>query len=520
MPPADAAAVDASSLPPVRLLFRTKAGVELHTLGTESTPPSKSTLVGGSTLFHTFSPDGSAVYVNKSGVGVIKRDLSSDGSVSSCADGDGPFLANSAPVQFCASSPLGNYLVTWERPAKVDAGEEPPPNLKVWSASTGRYLHGYKQKGIKRDTFPLLRWSHDEKYAFWMATNEIHVYPGSCFDDGGDNVRYEGKVRCPGVTSFSVPEEANEQYTNGKYFISAFVPEVKGKPARIALHQYPGGDSLASKSFYRAEECRVKWSPRGDAALAVTAATVDTSGQSYYGSADLYLLLGTDGKGGKGPAGGAISVPLPNSANTCVDAQWQPNPTKPPSFAVISGKMPAQSSLHHGVTGDPLQLFGQSHRNSISWSPHGRFLNLGGFGNLAGGMDFWDVNKKKTMPQIDPATGADTGGRGNTANCAVGYGWGPDGRTFAVSTTSPRMNVDNGVRVYKYNGVDLTADGGLVGWDNDAYKPDKLLEACFVPRPAEGYPDRPQTPPPRKTAAAAAADGGAAKPAAAAAPAP
>lgn len=39
---------------------------------------------------------------------------------------------------------------------------------------------------------------------------------------------------------------------------------------------------------------------------------------------------------------------------------------------------------------EPIFEFGEAHRNSISWSPHGRFVCLAGFGNLAGDMDFWD----------------------------------------------------------------------------------------------------------------------------------
>jgi translation initiation factor 2A len=39
---------------------------------------------------------------------------------------------------------------------------------------------------------------------------------------------------------------------------------------------------------------------------------------------------------------------------------------------------------------EPVFEFGEAHRNTISWSPHGRFLCMAGFGNLAGDMDFWD----------------------------------------------------------------------------------------------------------------------------------
>ena len=35
---------------------------------------------------------------------------------------------------------------------------------------------------------------------------------------------------------------------------------------------------------------------------------------------------------------------------------------------------------------------------------------------------------------------------------AVAYGWAPDSRYFVTATLAPRMNVDNGVHIYKYNG--------------------------------------------------------------------
>ena len=34
--------------------------------------------------------------------------------------------------------------------------------------------------------------------------------------------------------------------------------------------------------------------------------------------------------------------------------------------------------------------FGAAARNTVCWAPHGRFLCIAGFGNLAGDMDFWD----------------------------------------------------------------------------------------------------------------------------------
>ena len=62
------------------------------------------------------------------------------------------------------------------------------------------------------------------------------------------------------------------------------------------------------------------------------------------------------------------------------------------------------------------------------------------------------------------------------------------------------MNVDNGVKLYRYNGEEELN----VPWDNANYKPNRLLQASFVPALPNVYQDRPQSPAPRITGDAAA----------------
>lgn len=65
-------------------------------------------------------------------------------------------------------------------------------------------------------------------------------------------------------------------------------------------------------------------------------------------------------------------------------------------FVVAAGTMPCHCTLMDS-TGAPLYQYGAAHRNTISWSPHGRFLCLAGFGNLAGEMDFYDTLRSKKI---------------------------------------------------------------------------------------------------------------------------
>ncbi|CAB9526015.1 Eukaryotic translation initiation factor 2A [Seminavis robusta] len=482
-----------ANLPPCQVLLRSKHGIEVFQVSSnrddvmEPRSGERQFLVKGGTAYQTMAPDGSCAFVLMTGHGVVRVPLTGAPPQEPITKSSPTFLANSSTIQMMEISPMGSYLVTWQR-----VTESEPNNLKVWCASTGEFLIGFPQKGLKREAWPYVQWTADEVFAMHMTTNEVRIFPGDAFAKDKQEARYVEKARAPGVTSMSVPRQRGGALASTPYRFTTFCPGDKNKPAKATLHEYDANNThtvLMSKSLFQAEDMKTNWSPNGNIALITLQTSVDASGKSYYGSATLFLL-GSDND--------AKAVPLPQDGPV-MDVSWMPNATKSPCFVVIAGRMPAMASMHHGLTAEPLFLFGNAHRNTISWAPHGRFVCVAGFGNLAGGMSFWDRNKLKLIPP----TGQ------NTASCTVGFGWSPDSRLFGVSTTTPRMNVDNGYRLFRYNGEQITN----VPWTNENYLPDKLLEACFVPALPTVYPDRPQSPTLKAEAAAPAAAAPDAKPA-------
>jgi translation initiation factor 2A len=75
----------------------------------------------------------------------------------------------------------------------------------------------------------------------------------------------------------------------------------------------------------------------------------------------------------------------------------------------------------------------------VSYSPHGRFIVIAGFGNLAGDVDVWDRMTFKKLTTIHAS--------GSTV-CE----WCPDGRHILTATLYKRLKVDNGLRVWHYSG--------------------------------------------------------------------
>jgi translation initiation factor 2A len=71
--------------------------------------------------------------------------------------------------------------------------------------------------------------------------------------------------------------------------------------------------------------------------------------------------------------------------NQVSDVAWAPTGN---DFIVISGKMPAVCTLYT-KDGIPKFEFGKLYLNTIRYTPHDDLVLLGGFGSLAGEMQFW-----------------------------------------------------------------------------------------------------------------------------------
>jgi translation initiation factor 2A len=82
-----------------------------------------------------------------------------------------------------------------------------------------------------------------------------------------------------------------------------------------------------------------------------------------------------------------------------------------------------------------LHDFGTSFSNFISFNPQSRLLLLGGFGNLAGKIDIYDRRSLTKLSTIDAS---------NTSHCE----WSADGKFILTATLSPRLRVDNGIKIW------------------------------------------------------------------------
>ena len=153
-------------------------------------------------------------------------------------------------------------------------------------------------------------------------------------------------------------------------------------------------------------------------------------------------------------------------------------PMLAPRQICIFGTSPPEACIFN-LNCEITHSFGEAPRNTVSWSPHGRFFTLAGFGNMSGELSFYDRKTNRCLGTVD-------------AHMTVNYGWSPCSRYFLTAILFPRLRVDNGYRVWSLG-------GGLLHQE----RLDELTVATWRPQPAaafsppgEGHPHPHHSPPP------------------------
>lgn len=323
-------------------------------------------------------------------------------------------------------SPGNNFLVTYEKwdPQYLE-------NVHLWvlqGADAGKRLHSCQLKGYTSGALPvaMMGWSADE---------------GSCVElvPGKGLVVRDGKFGQDEESPTSlVPEKNIGGYVispvseKGTSFVACFVPEVGGNVARVAVYNLSDPAKPVTETYLPAKvkDAKMVWNFDGSALTVLANSDVDETGCSYFGTTYLYWMK-TDGK--------SQSQIYGSKDGQVQDVAWSPVANE---FVVVVGFQPATVALHDGKTGKLSSTLGKSRRNTVKWNPFGRFIAVGGFGTLAGDLDFFDRSKEETVSSLRAPL---------TVDCAFG----PDGRHFLACTVAPRMNEGNQISMYKYTGEQL-----------------------------------------------------------------
>lgn len=117
------------------------------------------------------------------------------------------------------------------------------------------------------------------------------------------------------------------------------------------------------------------------------------------------------------------------------DLSWTPSGKH---FIVISGLQPATSTLYD-LNCQPLFEFGKRYRNTIRICPYSNVCLIGGFGNLAGEVDFWSLDAQKEIGKTK-------------AYCSVSMEWSPNAKYLMTAVLFDRVKMDNEIKIFSPNG--------------------------------------------------------------------
>ncbi|KAI3624139.1 hypothetical protein CBS14141_002567 [Malassezia furfur] len=317
-------------------------------------------------------------------------------------------------------SPRGSYLSTWERPVKSEEGDRVSwsKNLRVWDTATGVQIAEFERRQLDGCFF---QFTEDESRCVRLAGSELQVYDPQQLTQGP-----VGRLRAENIGAFRLGPGARPS-------VAVFFPEKKGAPAFVKIYALaalstPEPTHVAQKSFFKADKVTFKWNATGISLLLMTATDHDQTGKSYYGETNLYMLSA------RGDFDCRVSL---DKEGPIHDFAWNPNARE---FLVVYGYMPAKAvifSYRVNVIAD----LGTQPRNLIAFNPQGRLFCLAGFGNLAGTVDIWDREQlqRGKLFTLD-------------ASNSTTLEWAPNGFFLLTGTLSPRLRVENGVKVWHCSG--------------------------------------------------------------------
>ncbi|KAH8724555.1 eukaryotic translation initiation factor eIF2A-domain-containing protein [Phaeosphaeriaceae sp. PMI808] len=316
-------------------------------------------------------------------------------------------------------SPLGTYIITWQRPTKDEDGNA-VKNLKVWrtvsDAAEDQERSVVGEYVQKNQTGWNLQYTSDEKFCARTVTNEVQFYQSH------DLRTVWNKLRVEGVTDYALSPGKNHS-------VAVFVPERKGMPAAVKVFQVPQfASAVSQKTFYKGDKVQLKWNDLGTSLIVLAQTEVDKTNKSYYGETNMYILSAN------GSFDSRITL---DKEGPIHDVAWSPNSKE---FGVVYGYMPNAKTTIFNARAVPQHSFDLSPRNTIIFSPHGRYVLVAGFGNLTGDVDIYDLEKNYAKVCNFKAS--------NCTYCE----WSPDGRHILSATTSPRLRVDNGIRIFHVTG--------------------------------------------------------------------
>ncbi|THD20399.1 Eukaryotic translation initiation factor 2A [Fasciola hepatica] len=323
-----------------------------------------------------------------------------------------------------STSPCGKVVFVFRNFVAPSGDEKIVPNVSVVDTESKAILKEYMHRAVN-GWQP--QWNSDSSVCALHWNGEIQFYLNNEFGE-----KPAARLAVKGMQHFSLSPNSNTPN------IAVYIPPQKDQPANVRLFQLRNGQCVAvtNKSFYRADTVRLVWNDSGTDLLVLTSTKV--SDESYYGEQCLHYLTTIQSRD-------TANVVMPRKG-PIHQVAWRPTGATMKGkssgsqnlFVVCYGFMPASVTVF-GTNCEPVFDFGTGSWNQIYFNPHGNLLLLAGLGSLTGDMSVWNFNQYEKLSTFKTTD-------------VTSVSWFNDGEHLLLSTTAPRMRVNNGFGIWHYSG--------------------------------------------------------------------
>jgi len=323
-------------------------------------------------------------------------------------------------VQFIDFAPNEKYVVTFS-PTADNHGDEPKAII-IFEVRTGikkRAFHSEQRNMM----WPILKWSHDDKYFARSGKDQLSVYDTTSF-----GLVDKRSIKVDGIKEFSWSPTDNT--------VAYWIAENNEVPAKVALMSLPNKEEIRFKNLFNVAHCKIHWQKSGDylcvRVARYTKAKRDKNEVKYTG---IYYSLEIFHMRERGIPVDSIEI-----KENIISFDWEPTGTM---FGVISGEYPHINVTFYqvakGVAPVEMKRYEKCPFNSMFWSPRGQFVVLAGLKELNGTIQFIDTQNFTVMHNSEHFMVTDVE-------------WDPTGRYVATIVSWWGHKVDNAYWLWSFQG--------------------------------------------------------------------
>lgn len=392
-------------------------------------------------------------------------------------------------VRLIDFSPNENYLVTLS-PLPITLPDNPAERaicpfseenvghkLVIWDLKTGEISRSFALpphlEGQKEMPWPLVKWSHDDKYCARQGPNALAIYETPSFQ-----LLNKKLVEIDSVVDFewapSGVHLSGSKVEQGEHVLSYWTPESTNQTARVALMQIPSTNVIRTINLFQVSDCKMHWHDESKF-LCVKVDRHTKSRKTIFSNLEFFKTTERD-----------IPVEKLELKEVVVNFAWEPRSERfitisslddgnnNPSVPKNTISFYAPETLTKGkVSSSKYKCFKEvndKHCNTICWSPKGRFAVVATISKTNGEIEFFDTSfedeKNKSNNNVKQLKSERYSGM-------TGLSWDPSGRFVAAWSSSWIHSIENGYKLFEFTG-NLLRDESI----------DQFKEFLWRPRPA------------------------------------